>query len=134
MGFEDTVRMSVHAVIFDENNRALLLKANYGQKSWGLPGGAIEIGETVHETLKRECHEELGIDVAIKELTGIYYHKIYNSQVVLFRCTLDGHSTIRLSEEHTEYRYFNIEDMSEVQKIRVRDAFEFNGFAKSRKF
>ena len=85
MGFEDRFRMSVHAVIVNDRNEVLLLKANYGAKSWGLPGGAIEPGETIHETLERECVEEIGIKVDIGELTGVYYHKVYESQVILFR-------------------------------------------------
>lgn len=44
MAFDDTFRLSSHAVILNENNEVLLLKANYGSFSWGLPGGALEIG------------------------------------------------------------------------------------------
>ena len=134
MGFEDRFRMSVHAVIANDKNEVLLLKANYGSKSWGLPGGAIEPGETIHETLERECFEEIGVKVDIGELTGVYYHKAFDSQVVLFRCEVGKIEDIKLSNEHTEYKYFPLEEMSEVQRIRVKDSIEFNGKAESRKF
>ncbi len=48
MAFEDLCRLSAHAVITDEAGRVLLLKATYGALSWGLPGGALEPGETMH--------------------------------------------------------------------------------------
>lgn len=37
MAFSDTYRLSSHAVITNSQGQVLLLKANYGQKSWGLP-------------------------------------------------------------------------------------------------
>ncbi|WP_373293461.1 hypothetical protein [Shewanella hanedai] len=40
MAFDDKFRLSSHAVIFDSENQVLLLKATYGGKHWGLPGGA----------------------------------------------------------------------------------------------
>lgn len=60
MAFNDTFRLSCHAVITNDEGKVLLLKANYGNYQWGLPGGALEPGETIHQALIRECLEELG--------------------------------------------------------------------------
>lgn len=73
MAFNDTFRLNDHAVITNPDGHVLLLKANYGSFSWGLPGGALEPGETIHDALIRECAEELNCDVVIDYLSGVYF-------------------------------------------------------------
>ena len=127
MGFDTAYRFGAHAAIFNSEGKVLLLKQTYTDKRWGLPGGAVEAGETIYQAIKRECFEELGLDVEIEAFTGLYYHKEYNAQVGIFRCKLPKDGVIRLSDEHSEYAYFAIDELSEVQKIRVSDAYRNNG-------
>jgi len=54
MAFEDKFRLSSHAVITDQNDHVLLLRAGYGDRNWGLPGGALDVGETIHDALSRD--------------------------------------------------------------------------------
>ncbi|ENU57189.1 NUDIX domain-containing protein [Acinetobacter sp. RIT698] len=134
MGFHDFYRLSSHAVIFNENRQVLLLKATYADCAWGLPGGGLDQGETVHDALIRECQEELGCDVSIEYLSGVYYHAAVNSHAFMFRCTLQNDQSINLSDEHSEYRWFDFDQLSTVQKIRIEDCFHFDGQVKSRAF
>ena len=134
MAFDDLFRLSAHAVITNEDGEVLLLKANYGDSSWGLPGGALEPGETIHEALLRECLEELSCDVDVSYLSGVYYHSAYNSQAFIFRCTLEPSATIKLSSEHTDYMFTPIEHMSPIQQHRVRECLEYSGSTVSARF
>ncbi len=77
MAFEDLFRLSAHAVILNEKQQVLLVKATYGSKTWGLPGGSLDIAETVHEALTRECYEELGVAIDIEYMSGIYFHQAF---------------------------------------------------------
>ena len=134
MAFNDTFRLSSHAVITNLDGHVLLLKANYGSFSWGLPGGALEPGETIHDALIRECSEELNCDVVIDYLSGVYFHSAYNSQAFIFRCTLPPTSQIQLSHEHSEFRFTPISELSKVQQIRVNDCLNYSGVVVSNKF
>ena len=134
MGFNDFFRFSVHAVITNNEGKLLLIKQTYTDKRWGLPGGGVEPGETIHEAIKRECHEELGLNIIISAFTGLYYHKTFNSQVGIFRCELPDGIDICLSNEHSEYKWFDISELSDIQKLRVQDSLDFNGQIVSRAF
>lgn len=44
----------------------------YGQQFWGVPGGVVEIGETPMQAARRETLEEVGTDVEITGVVGLY--------------------------------------------------------------
>lgn len=134
MAFEDTFRLSAHAVIMNNKNEVLQLKATYGECRWGLPGGALEPSETIHEALHRECKEEMGVDIAVKYLSGVYFHSLYNSHAFIFLCELSDVKEITLSSEHSDFRYFPLSDLSHVQRKRVTDCLEYRGAVVSDKF
>ncbi len=39
---------------------------------WGLPGGMLELGETVAEGVRREVLEECGVEVEVGPLVGVF--------------------------------------------------------------
>ena len=58
--------VGVGAVIVDDG-KVVLIRRRYeplaGQ--WSLPGGAVELGETLEASVVREMHEETGLDVEV---------------------------------------------------------------------
>jgi len=133
VAYEDLYRLSANAVITDEQQRVLLLKSTYGATSWELPGGALDPGETLQECVERECEEELGHRIHVLYLSGVYYHKVHNSHAFIFRAELCSEPLV-LSGEHSEFRYFAVEEMTSVQRRRVEDCLRFNGQVVSAKF
>ena len=134
MAFNDMFRLSSHGVFTNQEGKVLLLKATYGEKGWGLPGGSLEPGETIHEALLRECSEELGVTINILYMSGMYLHQHYHSHTCIFRCEITSLQSIQLSTEHSEYRYFMLDELTPVQHHRIFDCIHFDGNIMSAKF
>lgn len=133
------------AIIRDQNNRILFQKrSDYG--NWGLPGGAMEPGESVEDTMKREVYEETGLEVISHELYKVYsgprmrYRYPDGNEVVFVMFVFnvkvdlegklmnDGKSLIftNLEEESLRLEFISLEDIkleqiSSVQRPLIED-------------
>lgn len=64
--------VGVGAVI-KKNDSVLLVKRKHepGKDLWSIPGGLVELGETVQEAVKREVKEETGLEVEVIKLIDV---------------------------------------------------------------
>jgi ADP-ribose pyrophosphatase YjhB (NUDIX family) len=62
---------SVNVGVIDESGAVLLIHRT-DNDNWALPGGAMDIGETIAEAGVRETREETGIECEIVRLVGVY--------------------------------------------------------------
>jgi len=55
------------------DGRLLLVRrgAQPGMGKWSIPGGLVELGETVQDAMVREVKEEVGFDVEVVKLTDV---------------------------------------------------------------
>jgi ADP-ribose pyrophosphatase YjhB (NUDIX family) len=69
----DEMRISVTAVVRrPENVNEILLMKRSDNGHWGLPGGYLELGESVTTAARREVREETGYEFEVGRLVGIY--------------------------------------------------------------
>ncbi len=96
-------RVGVNALIFDEGR--VLLAHRRDIDWWNVPGGGMELGETVEEAVCREVREETGLEVVVEYLVGVYSKPQKQEVVLTFRCRITG-GTLTATEESRECRYF----------------------------
>ena len=67
----NSVVPSTTAVVIDEHDRIVLIRRR-DNDLWALPGGGMELGESIVDTAVREVKEETGLDVEVTGLIGVY--------------------------------------------------------------
>ena len=96
-------RIAVYAIIFAD--RRVLLALRHNINWWNLPGGGMELGETVDEAMRREVREETGLEVEIERLVGVYSKPQKHEVVLTFLCRVVG-GVLTETEESRKCRYF----------------------------
>ena len=73
MAGPETPKLMVDVIIPSERGVVLIRRANEPfEGRWALPGGFVEVGETVEEAAYREAAEETGLAVEVARLVGVY--------------------------------------------------------------
>jgi ADP-ribose pyrophosphatase YjhB (NUDIX family) len=129
------VRPSVSAVIFDRRGRLLLQQRSDGGQ-WGLPGGSVEIGESVADAVVREVLEETGLTVRPRRIIGVYSDpalqvvrypdgNVWHYVSICFECTVRG-GELTTCDETLALDYFPVGRLPETllpnHRVRIRDA------------
>ncbi len=114
------------ALVVDDDGRVLLQRRT-DSRNRALPGGTMDIGETLGQCIIREVKEETGLDIAITGLLGVYtdpQHVIaYGDGEVRqeFNVTYLGRvvgGEIAVSDESTEVRFV---DPAEFDALPIHD-------------
>ena len=59
-------------VIIEVGDRIVLVRRKHPPAGWAIPGGFVEVGETVESAAVREALEETGLPVTLTALLGVY--------------------------------------------------------------
>jgi ADP-ribose pyrophosphatase YjhB (NUDIX family) len=114
------------ALVTDQHGR-ILMQRRTDSGNWSLPGGVMDIGETLQQCVIREVKEETGLDITITGLLGIYTdpaHVIAYADGEVrqeFNITYLAHvtgGTITVSNESTEVRFI---DPTELDHLPIHD-------------
>ena len=118
VGHEKIILTFAGGCVFNEKGEVLLQRRADSNK-WGVPGGAIEIGETPQMATAREFKEETGLDVEVSRLIGIYtdFDMEYpngdkaQSIFIAFELAVVGGELSCDKDETLELKYFSLDNM-----------------------
>lgn len=118
---------SVNVVVTNAEGDVLLIRRS-DNDNWAIPGGAIDLGESVTQAAVRETREETGIECEITGLVGIYTDPkhviLYTSDGEVrqeFSIVLTGRATggaLTRSSESSEVRWVRRDDLQRFEMDR----------------
>jgi ADP-ribose pyrophosphatase YjhB (NUDIX family) len=118
--------VSVAAVISDDEGRILVVRRRDNGK-WQIPGGVLELDESIHQGVCREVLEETGVRVEPERLTGVYKNIKLGTVALVFRAHAVAGEP-RPTEESAAVDWSSpaaaTQRMDETFAIRVLDALE----------
>ena len=127
-----THSVSVAGVVVDAEGRVLVIQ-RHDNGHWELPGGILELDETLEQGVEREVMEETGVQVTVEGLTGVYKNMRQGIVALVYRCSIAGGDP-RVSIETTSVQWVERDQidvlMSPAYATRMHDAF--NNTAASR--
>jgi 8-oxo-dGTP pyrophosphatase MutT (NUDIX family) len=119
----DSLVPAASAVVVDDEGR-VLLQRRLDNGLWSLPGGTMEVGETIRQCVIREVKEETGLDIDVVSLVGIYSDPRYvieyaNGEVrqqfsVCFYCRPRS-GILMSSPESIEVAWFDLADLPAIE-------------------
>ena len=113
---------TVGALIFDSENRVLMIRTQKWSNLWGIPGGKIKLGEPSIDALRREIKEETSLDVdRVKFVMAqdcVYSKEFYRKAhfvLLNYTCHVRGNSAVKLNEEAQEFRWLSPQKALELE-------------------
>ncbi len=113
------------AVIVLNQRYEVLLQLRSDTGKWGIPGGAMELGESFEETARREVFEETGLRLNTLKFLDVFSGKeyyfqypngdeIYNA-IALYACDDWEGGLSMLDGESLELRFFPLAELPEIE-------------------
>ena len=115
----------IGALIYDESSDAYLIlkrspEKDFAAEAWECVTGRVDQGEGFEDALHREVREELSIEVKPLFIIGTTHfyrgpERPENELVgIVYCCSSPNPDELRLSKEHTEYRWVSVPELREM--------------------
>ncbi len=126
---KDYIGVGVGAFILNENNELLLQKrAVPAEKDhWCIPGGRLEMFETLEHAVIRDVKEETDLDIKVIRLMGICDHIIQNENAhwvaMSYLCKIEnGNPKIMEPDKASDMKWFALNELPDKLTITTKKA------------
>lgn len=134
-------RVHVYAIVI-ENDR-VLLSPQHGPGRYDLPGGKVDIGESLEDGLLREVREETGVDVRITrqlatrdnlfKVTFREPQEVWHSVMIYYLCEKTGGDISDEGFDHHEREYASLAEwveLSRLDQIQIAASYDWREFVR----
>ena len=110
---------TVGALVFNPAGKLLLMKSHKWHNQYVVPGGHIELGETMEAALRREISEETALsvrDIEFVSLQEFIFDQAFHEEgrhfiFIDFMCQTDaGEDDVVLNDEAQEYVWVSVDE------------------------
>ena len=114
--------IGVGALIIHQSKLLIVKRANEPAKGlWSVPGGVVELGEQLHEALRREVREETGLEVDVERLLDAVDNIVFDAEdriqyhyVLLdYLCRLRG-GVLKAADDVHEIQWISLEALQSL--------------------
>jgi 8-oxo-dGTP diphosphatase len=137
--YPDTPLVGIGAIII-EDQRVVLVKRGHAplQGKWSIPGGVLEVGETLRKAVVREVREETALTIEPGELLGVFERVIpdeqgkmrYHYVLIDFLCRR-ATGELKAGDDAAEAAWFRKDQLSGLELARETEEVILKGFEKA---
>jgi 8-oxo-dGTP diphosphatase len=136
--YPDTPLVGVGAIII-EKDRVALVKRGHAplEGKWSIPGGVLEVGETLRKAVVREALEETGLTIEPGELLGVFERVLpdeqgkmqYHYVLIDFLCRRVA-GNLAAGDDADEVRWFRKDELPGLELARETEEVILKGLEK----
>jgi 8-oxo-dGTP diphosphatase len=100
--------VTVDCIVTDETGRVLLVRRRYPPPGWALPGGFVEVGETLETAVARELREETGLELTAARQFHAYSDPKRDARHPIVTVVFQGSATgtLQAGDDAADARFF----------------------------
>ena len=113
----EPTELTTLCLIYKEDRILLQNRVKKDWQGWTLPGGHIEPGESIVNSVVREMKEETGLTIRNPELRGVKQFPIDGGRYIVFLFRADEFEGELLSSEEGRMQWFSRKELPSLETV-----------------